>query len=122
MSSVRSRDVWSPTYGLHVHVGLLEFPIFQLLVNLGLPKSRIFSWSDLSSSLTQFLSLSPSFPLSLSLSLVLLHFLSLGYSKLIPLSGVVKLAKEAAIFIPPTVVEECHKYVREPKSLYQGCI
>uniref|UniRef100_A0A1X7TDV7 Uncharacterized protein n=1 Tax=Amphimedon queenslandica TaxID=400682 RepID=A0A1X7TDV7_AMPQE len=38
---------------------------------------------------------------------------SSGYSKLIPLSGVIKLAKEAAIFIPPTVGEDCHKYVAE---------
>ncbi|XP_019852573.1 PREDICTED: uncharacterized protein LOC109582347 isoform X2 [Amphimedon queenslandica] len=38
---------------------------------------------------------------------------SSGYSKLIPLSGVIKLAKEAAIFIPPAVVGECHKYVAE---------
>jgi hypothetical protein len=36
---------------------------------------------------------------------------SSGYSKLIPLSGVVKLAKESNIFIPPNVIEQCKKYV-----------
>ena len=35
----------------------------------------------------------------------------LGYSKLIPLSGVIRLAKEAGIFISSGVLEECKKYV-----------